>query len=404
MGCATLVLKAKGVQDAYLTVKPSINFFQYTYYRYINFSNELSLIQLNETASFGNQTNVKIPKTGHLLSKLYLHIKLPPLVPLSGTYASWSDTIGYSIFNSSIDLLIGGSIVDRLFPVCMDMMDELTTSSNKLGHDFMIGKGDMYRSSIHNADKSLDLMIPLNFWFCKNYGMALPILSMSNQQIQINFKFNDFNKLINYDGNIPPAPVKIISSNIIAEYIFLDDIILKDFQKNKHEYVITQTVYNHDDLISSDKNIFNTKLNFKNPCQELIFACVDKQSLDNNNYFNYSRYTDQEPLVSDIKLLLDGKNRYDVNYLPEFIFRHLFPNNYHSVIPSKHIYVMPFALKPEDSSQPTGSINFGRFDEITLNLKMTPNNGNCYLYVFGIMLNIVRIENGKLSLLWLNNS
>jgi hypothetical protein len=62
---------------------------------------------------------------------------------------------------------------------------------------------------------------------------------------------------------------------------------------------------------------------------------------------------------------------------------------------------MPFALKPEDYCQPTGSINFGRFDEITLNFQMTPNNNDCYCYIFGIAYNLVRIENGYLTFEWM---
>ena len=62
---------------------------------------------------------------------------------------------------------------------------------------------------------------------------------------------------------------------------------------------------------------------------------------------------------------------------------------------------MPFALKPEDD-QPTGSLNMGRFDEVLLSLKMNPNNPNCKLYVFGIMYNVVTIENGSLTFEFLN--
>ena len=64
---------------------------------------------------------------------------------------------------------------------------------------------------------------------------------------------------------------------------------------------------------------------------------------------------------------------------------------------------MPFAIKPEDY-QPTGSANLSRFDEVTLSLEMTSGNPICKLYVFGIMYNIVTIENGVLSFEWLNNS
>jgi hypothetical protein len=264
----------------------------------------------------------------------------------------------------------------------------------------MILKSDIYRSGMRNAEKDVDLMIPLDFWFTKSYSMALPLLSMTNQDIQINFSFADFSQLINYDGITAPNRKDIIESNLYAEYIMLDDVILDHFQSQKHQYIIQQMVYNGDDIIPPNQNIFSTKLNFVNPCKELLFCCVDETSASNNNYFNYSRYSDEESLIQQASLLLDGKHRYD-DFLPEFIFRDFFPNIVHSVIPSKYLYTMPFALKPEDD-QPTGSLNMGRFDEILLTLKMRSNNPTCKLYIFGIMYNIVTIENGGLSFEFLN--
>ena len=180
----------------------------------------------------------------------------------------------------------------------------------------------------------------------------------------------------------------------------LDDIILDNFQAQKHQYVITQMVYNGDDYIAQGQLNFNTKVNFNNPCKELIFCCVDDNNYSNNNYFNYSRRSDENPLIKEASLLLDGRHRYD-NFLPEFIFRDFFPNIVHSVVPTKHFYVMPFAIKPEDN-QPTGSLNIGRFDEVLLSLKMNPNNPPCKLYVFGLMYNIITIENGILTFEFVN--
>lgn len=400
MVAGSLQLQARGIQDVYLTKDPEINVFQYQYFRYLNFANDLHKLHLNDTATFNSKTHVSIPKLGHLLSKVYLHLKLPPIIHNEGTYACWSDTIGYSIFNGPIELQIGGVVVDKLYPVGLDLVDELTTTTNKLGHDRMIMKSDIWRSNIHNSDKECDLMIPLDFWFTKNYSMALPLLSMTSQDIQINFNFADFINVINYDGLYPPSRVEILESNVFAEYIMLDDIVLDNFQAQKHQYVITQMVYNGDDYIAQGQLNFNTKVNFNNPCKELIFCCVDDNNYSNNNYFNYSRRSDENPLIKEASLLLDGRHRYD-NFLPEFIFRDFFPNIVHSVVPTKHFYVMPFAIKPEDN-QPTGSLNIGRFDEVLLSLKMNPNNPPCKLYVFGLMYNIITIENGVLTFEFVN--
>jgi hypothetical protein len=398
MPAGILQLQAKGIQDVYLTKDPDISFFQYHYFRYVNFANDIYKLHLNQQAAFSTKTEIIIPKKGHLLSKLNLHLRLPKLIKQDGTYICWADTLGYAIFNGPIELLIGGVIVDRIYPVGLDILDELTKSDN--GRNRMILKSDNYRSNIYNAEREVNLMIPLDFWFTKNYSSALPLLSMTNQDIQVNFSFADFSNVINYDGNSTPTTVQILESNLYAEYIMLDDIILDQFQKQKHQYIIPQMVYNGDEIISANQSIFSTRINFQNPCKELLFCCVDSDSINNNNHFNYSRFYDESPLISHATLLLDGKHRYD-DYMSENIFREFFPNIVHSIVPSKYFYVMPFSIKPEDE-QPTGSINLGRFDEALLSLKMTQNNPSCKLYIFGIMYNYLTIENGMASFEWLN--
>lgn len=393
---------ATGNQDVFLSVTPEINVFKYVYYRYVNFANEIYKIHLNGLPSFNSAYSVTIPRYGHLLSKLYLHVKLPQLLSTEpNKYTSWCDTIGYAIFNSPIELLIGGSVVDRLYPESMDMLDELTTSSNKLGHDLMILKSDMYRDSIYNSLKPVDLIIPLNFWFCQNYALSLPLVSMTKQDIQINFSFKSFDKLINYNTSVPPNFVDIISADIFAEYIYLDDPFLTQFKSMTHQYVITQTIYNDVDIIPENTTFYSTKLEFSNPCKEIIFACTEKENILNNCYFNYSLRSNQDPIINQIKLMFENRNRYDISYLPECIFRQLFPNNVHSVVPTKHIYVIPFAIKPEDY-QPTGAANLSRFNDVNLYLQLTPNNPECYLYVFALSYNVITIKDGILSFEWLN--
>jgi len=391
-----------GLQDLYLTKNPTINLFQYKYFKYVNFATETVKQHLNDNVEFGqNKITVNILKNGHLLSKMYLNIKLPVLVLVDGTYACWADTLGYAFFSQPIELVIGGVIVDRLYGTGLDMIDELTSHVKKTGKDLMILKSDMYRSCLYNAKKIIDLMIPLDFWFTKDYSLALPLLAMTNQDISINFYFKNFDELVNYDGNQGPPLVSVIESFVYIEYIFLDEIILESFQKQKFTYVIEQIVYNGDENIPDNQSIFQTQISFKNPCKEILFACIDQDSINNNNYFNYSRFSDGEPLIKEVSLLLDGKHRFD-NFLPEHIFRQYFPNNVHSVIPNKHMYTIPFCTTPESSVQPTGSINLSRFDNITLALNMNKNNNLCQIHIYGIMLNIVTIENGSLRFEFVN--
>lgn len=392
MSPSILQLQSIGIQDVYLTKDPQINIFKYNYYRYVNFSTDVIKVPLNENATFSKKISCTIPKKGHLLSKLYLHLKLPALTKNGGTYVAWSDAIGYAIFSEPIELEIGGVIVDKLYPQFLNIWDEFSNSEKQLGRNLMLNKGDIYSASKFNATKQYDLVIPLDFWFTKQYNLALPLLSMYNQEIKLNFKFKDFSQVINYDGGVP-AYGSILDSDLYAEYVFLDDVILDQFQKQKHMYIIEQVQYHGDETIPANTKIYNTTLKFNHPVKELIFACVEKTNVDSNNHFVYCNSTDDTSIISEVALLLDGKKRFD--YLPEFYYRLMFPDSIHSTVPLKYVYCMPFCIKPEDN-QPTGSLNMSRFNDVVMSFKLPNTNAESYIYVFAINYNIVTVENGTL--------
>lgn len=387
-------LQAVGVQDIYLTKEPEINVFKYNYYRYVNFATETVEIPLNDNIEFGNRMTCDIPRKGHLLSKLHLHIKLPKLVKKDGKYLSWCDTLGYNIFSDAIELQIGGIVVDRLYPEFLNIWDELSNPNKKSGKNLMILKSDLFSSTFYNADRETDLIIPLDFWFTKQYNLALPLLSILHQDIRVSFKLKEFANCVNYDGS-DPDPVQILNSSIFAEYIYLDGSILSEFQKKKHMFLIDQQQFNGVELINENKIVHSSNLKFNHPCKEVIFYLIEKNNINTNNYCSYSRSSDETSLITRASLLLDGKPRFDA--LPEFYYRSIFPECVHSVIPMKYIFCMPFSLKPEDN-QPTGSINLSRFNDVTLYLNMKQNNKECMLYTYAISYNIIKIEDGILKL------
>jgi hypothetical protein len=393
MPASILQIQSVGIQDIYLTKNPDINLFKYNYYKYGNFAKETIKLPLNDLAGFNKKTSCIIPKKGHLLSKLYLHLKLPKLEPNNGLYASWCDTLGYAILSEPVELEIGGVVVDRCYPRFEDMWDELSNNmtGNQTGSDLMILKSDNYKSTLYNAIKEVNLLISLPFWFTKKDNMSLPILAMPSQDIKLNFKFSKFSDVVNFDGD-EPDNVDILDSNVIADYFYLDEFLAKEFIEKKHTFIIDQVQYHGDELIPANNRIYNCDLKFNHPIKEMIFGLVTKDNILSNNYYVYHG-ENEESLLSEISLSLDGQKRYE--YLDEFIFRTKFPKDVHSVIPTKYIYIIPFALKPEHN-QPTGSINMSTFNDVTLSLKLKNNNPDCYIYVYAINYNVVTIEKGRL--------
>jgi hypothetical protein len=392
MVAAMIQLETKGLQDAYLTATPKIDFFKYNYYQYVNFATELVKVPLDDVIDFGKSSSCLIPKIGHLLSNLYLRIKVPALTKTSGTYLSWSETLGYAIFKDGVDLEIGGIVMDTFYPGFWDIRESFVKPDNDLGANLLLLRGDTYVSSRHNAERVNDMIIPLKFWFTREYKMSLPIIAMRNQDIRLKFKFRSFLDCINYDGSEPADNVHMIDAEVFAEYIYLDDSVLDNFANKEHEFLIEQVRYNGDDLITQGKKFHNAVIEFNNPCKEVMFGCVEKANIVNNNYYNYSAISTDSNIVSRITFSLDGRKRFE-----EVFNRLAYANSIHSSVPLKYVYSVPFCIKPEDN-QPTGAINLARFDHVVLGLELADNNPESFVFVYGVMYNIVVISGGFLKL------
>lgn len=72
-------LAALGSQDQYLSVAGEITFFKGVYRRHTNFAKESVYMQFNQNPNWGAQTTCVISRTGDLLSKVWLYVKLPAL-------------------------------------------------------------------------------------------------------------------------------------------------------------------------------------------------------------------------------------------------------------------------------------------------------------------------------------
>jgi len=191
-----LQLVALGYEDMYLTYKPQITFFKMVYRRHTNFSSEGIFQYFTTVPNFGKKVTCTISKNGDLMGKTYLIFKLPQIKQLSEsdtlTKFAWVRRLGYSLIKY-IEIEINGHVIDRHYGVWMNIWAELTgmfTGEHARGHKIMIGDTiDNY--SFTTTKKSLLLYIPLNFWFCRGSGLAIPLICLQCSDVKINMELND---------------------------------------------------------------------------------------------------------------------------------------------------------------------------------------------------------------------
>jgi len=440
------LVTASGEQDIYLTGNPQITLFKSVYRRHTNFSIETIQEVFTGGVGFGRQARCILPKIGDLLSKITLHVKVGSLNPeynyrlerskhiphqsydrsvidgltknkcactecLRNQYKKkliygWVNALGHALIDSTW-IEIGGVRIDKHYGEWMEIWSELTQTEEKInGYYQMIGKIDPKSFKFNSFTGEMELLIPLNFWFCRNIGLALPIMALYYHPVELVVDFRRFEECWISNKKNPKIPKPpMFEANLWLDYIYLDVDERKQFYEESQVYLIEQLQYTNNCPITASN--VSVELCFNHPIKELFWVLqrndvVQKPNglYPNSNYpigndwFNFSTFPCQN---HDIEVetfenaviqfnAIDRFKRIEAKY-----FRLLQPYYYHTRIPRNYIYVYNFGIRPE-SIQPTGQMNFSRVDNAKLHITL-PNgrdyskyNLRCYAMNYNIFV------------------
>lgn len=194
-------LVAFGVQDLYIIGNPQITFFKAIYHRHTNFSIESVRQPIDGEIDFGKTISAKISRDGDLLHKLMLEVDLPQItasgsVP-SGSAISWVNSIGHALVEE-IELYIGELLVDKQYGEWLEIWSELATDSSKRdGYNNMVSKYESHTT----VTGPITVFIPLQFWFCRNVGLALPLVSLQYHDVRVRIKLRSFDTMWTWGPN-----------------------------------------------------------------------------------------------------------------------------------------------------------------------------------------------------------
>ena len=437
MGGGLLQLVAYGAQDVYLTGNPQITFFKVVYRRHTNFSIESIQQTFNGTPNPGRRVTCQISRNGDLVHKLYVVF----------TYPSGSDLEDARDCISKVEVEIGGQLIDRQYGHWMQIWNELTLPA---------GKEDGYNEMI-KADSNLDTKayVPLEFWFCRNIGLALPLIALQYHEVKINIEYAQLSEMVDrtpgnfsYDGDArentdnsthTSRSIELEDSELWVDYIFLDTDERRRFAQLSHEYLIEQLQFTGSERITSgvtsggQTSLKSVKLNFNHPCKEIVWVVKPDAALSgnvnansdppyrltdhaskpywnnysNNEYNEYNHYDSiNEPAnyncenpVKAVKLQLNGNERFSEREGEYFSV--VQPYQHHENTPGdykKGINLYSFALKPEEH-QPSGTLNMSRIDSAHLQIA-TQKPG--LINIFAVNYNVLRILSGMGGLAYSN--
>ena len=432
MGGGLVQLAAYGSQDIYLTSTPQITYFKSVYKRYTNFAIESISQLIDGNIDFGGNITVVISRNGDLLGSIIVELDLfdpTPYITSASTwsYFGWIQGIGnYLINNASI--VIGGQQIDIQYGKWMDIWSELVLAGSQLnGYGTMVGKN--YSSANWqpypvDTEPGSKIQIPLQFWFCRNPGLAVPLVALQYHEIKLLITFENFtNLVVGVNGGLyqqiisngVDTPSLKNSFRVWSTYYYLDTSERRKFSQNAHEYLIEQlqTQKGNIDTITGENYI---RLNLNHPTKELIWVFNRNNSYAPMNDFSIgvniipNGTPNQFAPLDKFKLILNGTDRFKER-AGEY-FRLVQTYDHHTRTPGNYIYAYSFALRPEEH-QPSGTCNFSRIDTSQLYFTVRDNtitplyplqNYNVLpsYTIYALSYNILRIMSGMGGLAYSN--
>jgi hypothetical protein len=218
-----------------------------------------------------------------------------------------------------VEVEIGGQRIDRQYGDWMHIWNQLTlTAEQERGYNKMVGQTtqltyliDPSFAAVDSACAALEvpaavcaprnalpettLYIPLQFWFCRNPGLALPLIALQYHEVKINLELRPSDEVLFAVTSLTTigtgvtedhSSVKdgaayqksLVAASLYVDYVFLDTDERRRMAQNPHEYLIEQLQFTGDESVGSSSN--KVKLNFNHPCKEIIFVVQPDKNVD----------------------------------------------------------------------------------------------------------------------------
>jgi len=455
-------LVAYGAQDIYLTGQPQITFFKSVYRRHTNFAIESIIQTINGSVSPGSKVSVTISRNGDLLKNLWVEYN-PSKIITGGNVLGIGCDFGHALLDT-LELEIGGQLIDRHYGKWLTIWRDLTeinptgsqanlpsnsNINNNLGQEPLLNSTGtsqqsslatkyQYMSYTHQGDAGNDFglvnlntsgapsaaYVPMKFWFCRNPGLALPLIALQYHEVKFNITLANVSSFLYCSDNT--QQVDLTSVKVYADYVYLDTTERRQFAQNAHEYLIEQLQHQEDQGTTNQTKTI--RLNFNHPVKELVWTGKPVQVVQNNSLIGSGNITGgatpssitlnqtgtlianpvsapTSNLVS--KIILNGTDRFTERHITYFTRNQIWDT--HSGFGSTgsntsydynrdSIAVYSFALRPEEH-QPSGTCNFSRIDTAQLYFSGEQLNP---LDIYAVNYNVLRVMSGMGGLAYSN--
>ena len=357
-----------------------------------------------------------------------------PEIPGNPVYI---ESVGHAIIDH-VDLIIGGTIVQRLYSDYLQIYSEHNvTQTKQKALEQLIGKyslrtsdklvGEVDPATVVNgvlipnkgiiitgtlgASSDENFFVDLPFYFYKHPELAIPLCAINKQEVEVEITLRKPEEImVDIDGDrvTSPPDIHIKDFKLSTEVVFLDKSERSKMQKMKKDYIITQVQQNVFDVgVGINEGTFN--LDFRNPVKELYFV-IQRQGTRGNgvshgNFVTPFDYDNTALTVDNKRILYENLNYLTLKFDGQDIITEETGNVlmlkavqaaiHHSKTQLiRRFYSYSFALQPEEA-YPTGQVNMSNVKEQILHLSLTscPDFAR-QIRVYAVNHNILRVGEG----------
>ncbi len=311
------------------------------------------------------------------MHKVYLQIDLPAVS--AGTGFAWADYIGHVLIDE-VQIDIGGQQIDKHYGEWLTIWNDLTqTSEKEAGYNEMVGGPGTALTTPGTSQAATTLYVPLQFWFCRNAGLALPLIALQYHEVKFSITFRPLAQCFVGTGTVADT----FNASLFVDYIYLDTDERRQFAQAQHEYLIEQLQFTGAESVSGN---VKSKLALNHPCKELVWV-IHKTANESGNL--WADFTDSgADTFTDAFLQLNGQDRFQKRKAGYFNL--VQPYQHHTRVPSVGVSVYSFSLNPEQH-QPSGTVNMSRIDNATLQITDAVAGK---LRVYAVNYNVLRVMAG----------
>lgn len=367
-----------GQEDIVLTSNPQVTYFKEKFEGSSHFASRVDKVQFDAGhLVLGAESYIELPRSGDLLTEMYLKIQPPASLQASSVEESLA-----TLMIDYVELYIGSELIERLWGEYLALKWDIEVPQGKQpALTGLIGKGITSCASTYT--------VPLPFSLLEK---GIPLCAFKEP---VTFRI-----VTNPSTTFTTPPITIadpVTAFLHVEYTYLGQKEVEYIRRTPQVHLVDQLQL-AEFYCPVGVNSVRCSLELVNPVKELFFVIQNDTAPGYDFWASNTALTDQ---LSSLELDFNSTERISTDVGTPLFLRVIQGLEFHTRVPNYRFYLYSFSLDPE-SRTPSGAVNLSRIQNQILKLNLNPSAYNRYIRVYALNYNFLQVANGSATILFSN--